>query len=102
MLVLLCIKQTWFMKQMMPYKRNRNNFETLQVFLVVMPHIVEVNLHSQVMMIGHYTASIVAHSHASSMSAVYLDCTLCEPQGHSLLAILIYKIILNLISDIFS
>ena len=42
--------------------------------LVVISQIVEV--HSKIMMIGHCTASIIAHYHAANMVAIFLDCML--------------------------
>ena len=36
------------------------------------------------MMIGHNTASIIAHYHAVNTAAVYSDCMLGEPQAGSL------------------
>ena len=48
--------------------------------LVVIPPIVGVNLHNKIMMIGHYTASIITHYNALNMVAIFLDCTLGEPQ----------------------
>ena len=48
------------------------------------------------MMIGHFTASVIAHYHTSNMVIVSSDCTLGEPQSH--LATLIYKILGKTIS----
>ena len=34
--------------------------------------------------IEHFTASIIAHYHTSSLAAIFLDCTLGEPHSVSL------------------
>ena len=42
--------------------------------------IIEVKWCSKIMIIGHYTASIIAYHHTPKMAAVFLDCTIGEPQ----------------------
>ena len=61
---------------------------------VIIPQMVEVNLHSEMMMIGHYAASITTHYHASNMATVFSDYALSEPQ-HVHLAILICTVLDN-------
>ena len=59
-------------------------FRKRLVSLVVIPQIVMDISHSKIMMIGYYVASIIAHYHTSNMAAVFLYCTLGEPQTASL------------------
>ena len=40
--------------------------------------------YSKIMMIGHYTTSIIAHYYASNMAAIFSDCAPGEPQTASL------------------
>ena len=51
-------------------------FKKRPMYLVLIAHIVEVKRHSKIMMIGHCTASIIAHYHISNMAAIFSDCTL--------------------------
>ena len=58
------------------------------IFLAVIPQMAASKWHSKIMMIDHYTASIIAHYHASNIyffiAAIFLDCTLGKPQIASL------------------
>ena len=60
--------------------------------LVVIPQRVKAKLHSKIMVIGHCTASIIAHYDASNMAAIlWIACL--ENFKHPHIVILIYKIL---------
>ena len=63
--------------------------------LVVIPQIVEAKSCSKIMLLGHYTASIIAHYHISNMLAIFSICTLGDPQTSSLGQLDIKKILVN-------
>ena len=56
----------------MKQKCNYNNFEN------------NVKCHSKIMIVGHYTASIIGNYHTSNMAAIFFDCMFGYPQGPSL------------------
>ena len=59
---------------------NQSNFGKGLMSLVVLAEIVEPEWHGKIVMLGLYTASIIALYHASNMAVAFSDCTLGEPE----------------------